>query len=109
MINANSTITRCVRNALTSLRSEVTIPLGHNTGRPPSIPTASALTPPSNLSEAIDQVVCFLDPMHAAALLALKPDAIAPGDASKVQNSFTNLLQQKSGTPSSKRTPTNTR
>ena len=109
MINANSTITRCVRNALTSLCSEITTPLGHNTGLSSSIPTASMLTPPSNLSDAIDQVVGFLDPMHAAALLALKPDAIAPGDASTMQSLLTNLLQQKSSTPTSKRTPTNSR
>ena len=109
MINANSTITRCVRIALTSLCSEITTPLGYDTRPSSSIPTAPTLTPPSNLSEAIDQCVGFLDPIQAAALLALKPDATAPGDASKMQSLFTNLLQHKSSTPTSKRTSTNSR
>ena len=98
MINANPTITRCVRMALTSLCSEITTPLGYDTRPSSSIPTAPTLTPPSNLSEAIDQCVGFLDPIQAAALLALKPDATAPGDASKMQSLFTNLLQHKSST-----------
>ena len=109
MINANSTITRCVRTALTTLCNEVTIPLGHNAESLPPTAAASAPTTPYNLSQALDQVVSLLDPQHAAAILALKPNATAPGDASMVQNLLTNLLQQKVGTPPTKRAPANIR
>ena len=109
MINANSTITRCVRTALTTLCTEITVPLGHNTESLQPIAAASAPTTPYNLSQALDQVVSLLDPQHADAILALKPDATAPGDASMVQNLLTNILQQKVGTPPTKRAPANTR
>ena len=109
MINANSTITRCVRIALITLCNEVTTPLGQDMKPTPSLPTAPALTPPTNISEAIDQCVGFMDPRQAAALLAMKPDATAPGDASITQDLLTNLLQLKSNTPPSKRTSTHSR
>ena len=109
MINANSTITRCVRIALITLRNEVTTPLGQDMRPTPYLPTAPALTPPTNLSEAIDQCVGFMDPRQAAALLAMKPDATAPGEASMTQDFLTNLLQLKCSTPPPKRTPTHSR
>ena len=109
MINVNSAITRCVRTALNTLCTEITVPLGHNTESLQPIAAASAPTTPYNVSQALDQVVSLLDPQHAAAILAQKPDATAPGDASMVQNLFTNLLQQNVGTPPTKRAPANTR
>ena len=109
MINANSTITRCVITALTTLCTEITVPLGHNTESLQPIAAASAPSTPYNLSQALVQVVSLLGPQHAAAILAQNPDATAPGDASMLQNLLTNLLQQKTGTPPSKRAPTNTR
>ena len=110
MINANSTITRCVRIALITLCKEVTIPVGQNVRSTSSLPLAPAMNPPpTNLSEAIDQCVGFMDPRQAAALLAMKPDVTAPGEASITQDFLTNLLQLKSSTPSSKRTSTHNR
>ena len=109
MINANSTITRCVRIALITLCNEITTPVGQNIRLTPSLPSAPAMMPPTNLSEAIDQCVGFMDPRQAAALLAMKPDATALGEASMTQDFLTNLLQQKSNTPPPKRTPTHSR
>ena len=110
MINANSTITRCVRIALITLCKEVTIPVGQNVRSTSSLPLAPAMNPPpTNFSEAIDQCVGFMDPRQAAALLAMKPDATAPGEASMTQDFLTNLLQLKSSTPPPTRTSTHSR
>ena len=109
MINANSTITRCVRIALITLCKEVTIPVGQNVRSTSSLPVAPTMNPPpTNLSEAINQCVGFMDSRQAAALLAMKPDVPAPGEASITQEFLTNLLQIKSSVPP-KRTSTHNR
>ena len=59
MINANSTTTRCVRTALTTLCNEVTIPLGHNTDRLPATAAASALYPPPALPKRLTKLFAF--------------------------------------------------
>ena len=109
MINANSIITRCVRIALEAACKEVTFPVGLNVRATPSHPpTATMNLGPTNLSEAIDQCVGFMDPEQAAAILAMKPNVAAPGEASSAQELLTNLLQSKSSV-TSKRTSTHKR
>ena len=109
MINAKSTITRCVRIALEAACKEATFPVGLNVRATPSHPhTATVILAPTNLSDAIDQCVGFMDPEQAAAILAMKPNAAAPGEASVAQELLTNLLQSKSSA-TSKRTSTHKR
>ena len=109
MINANSTITRCVRIALVTACKEVTYPVGLNVRATSSLPPTTTMNlGPTNLSEAIDQCVGFMDQGQAAAILAMKPNVAAPGEASTTQEFLTNLLQSKSSVPS-KRTSTHKR
>ena len=109
MINANSNITRCVRIALEAACKEITFPVGLNVRATPSHPhTATLNLAPTNISDAIDQCVAFMGPEQAAAILAMKPNAAAPGEASVAQELLTNLLQSKSSA-TSKRTSTHKR
>ena len=109
MINANSTITRCVRIALVTACKEVTYPVGLNVRATSSLPPTTTMNlGPTNLSEAINQCVGFMDQGQAAAILAMKPNVAAPGEASTTQEFLTNLLQSKSSVPS-KRTSTHKR
>ena len=109
MINANSIITRCVRIALEAACNEITFPVGLNVRATPSHPhTATLNLAPTNISDAIDQCVAFMGPEQAAAILAMKPNAAAPGEASVAQELLTNLLQTKSSA-TSKRTSTHKR
>ena len=109
MINANSTITRCVRIALVTACKEVTYPVGLNVRATSSLPVTTTMNlGPTNLSEAIYQCEGFMDQGQAAAILAMKPNVAAPGEASSTQELLTNLLQSKSSV-TSKRTSTHER
>ena len=106
MINANSNITRCVRIALEAACKEITFPIGSNLKATPSHPhTATLQLAPKNLSDAINQCVAFMGPEQAAAILAMKPNAAAPGDAAVAQELLTTLLQSKSSSSSKHSTP----
>ena len=101
MINANSSITRCVRIALEAACKEITFPIGSNLKATPSHPhTATLQLAPKNLSEAISQCVAFLGPEQAATILAMKPSSAAPGEAAATQELVTTLLQTKSSSSS---------
>ena len=101
MINANSSITRCVRIALEAACKEITFPIGSNLKATPSHPhTATLQLAPKNLSEAINQCVAFLGPEQAATILAMKPSSAAPGEAAATQELVTTLLQTKSSSSS---------
>ena len=109
MINANSTITRCVKIALEATCKEISSPVGLNVRATPSHPhTASLMQAPTNINDAIDQCVAFMGPEQAAAILAMKPNSAAPGEASVAQDLLTTLLQSKSSA-ASKRTSTHKR
>ena len=109
MINANSIITRCVRIALEAACKEITFPVGLNVRATPSHPhTATLKLAPTNISDAIYKCVAFMGPEQAAAILAMKPNAAAPGEASVAQELLTTLLQSKSSA-TSKRTSTHKR
>ena len=101
MINANSSITRCVRIALEATCKEITFPIRPNFRATPSHPhTATLQLAPTNLSDAINQCVAFMGPEQAAAILAMKPNAAAPGEAAAAQELLTTLLQTKSSSSS---------
>ena len=109
MINANSLITRCVRTALCTQCTEITIPMGQTTGYPQPATTTPDTLSPINISQALDHVVSFLDPQQAAPLFFLKPSTTPPGEAAVVNNYFNDLLQQKAGIPAGNRTPTHSK
>ena len=101
MINANPSITRCVRTALEATCKEITFPLGTSSRAPPSHPHPATLHPaPTNINDAIDQCVAFLGPEQAAIIVAMKPSTDAPGEAAATQELLTTLLQTKSSSSS---------
>ena len=98
MINANAPITRCVRSALLTHCAEIIIPSGH-----------LSANSPENISQALDQVVSLINPRMAAAIMAMQPNSIPPGDAAIIQNYFNELLKRKTNASAANGTPTTTR
>ena len=81
MINANATITRCVRSALLTHCAEIIIPMRHLSANSQCATAFHNPTTPENITQALDQVISLLDPRMAAAIMAMQPNSIPPGDA----------------------------
>ena len=66
-------------------------------------------TAPENITQALDQVISLLDPRMTAAIMAMQPNSIPPGDAAIIQNYFNELLKRKTNTPVANGTTLSTR